>query len=85
MTSTERHEQAVAQSLRWAEDAAATQDFKQALGWLAVVETVDGALPPEWEQARTSWLVHSTSTEGATEALGRAESRTGRRKRRPGA
>ncbi len=68
MTSTENHDQAVAQSLRWAQDAAARLNFKLALGWLAVVEAVDGALPPEWEQARTSWLVHSTSTEGANEA-----------------
>lgn len=65
MTSTERHKQAVAQSLRWAEDAAASRDFKHALAWLTVVEAVDGALPPEWEQARTSWLGHTTSIEGA--------------------
>ena len=50
-----RHEHAVAQTLRWARDAAADEDFGEALSWLSVVTAIDGALAPGWEQTRASW------------------------------
>jgi hypothetical protein len=50
-----RHEHAVAQTLRWAREAAADEDFGEALSWLAVVEAIDGTLAPGWEQTQASW------------------------------
>jgi hypothetical protein len=55
MTTTERHERAVAQTLGWAREAANRGDVGDALEWLRVVEVVDGALPPDWERRQTSW------------------------------
>jgi hypothetical protein len=51
----ERHEHAVAQTLRWARDAAAGQDFGEALEWLAVIEAIDGTLAPGWERTQERW------------------------------
>ena len=42
----ERHERAVANTLGFAREAAFRGDFQGALEWLAVVEVVDGVLPP---------------------------------------
>jgi hypothetical protein len=50
-----RHECAVAQTLRWARDAAAEQDFGEALSWLSVIEAIDGTLAPYWQQTRAGW------------------------------
>src|SRR6188472_2407093 len=46
----ERHERAVANTLCWAQEAAAHEAFSDALEWLNVVELVDGALTPGWER-----------------------------------
>jgi hypothetical protein len=51
----ERHERAVANTLCWAREAAAHEAFNDALEWLHVVELVDGALTPGWEQTQASW------------------------------
>ncbi len=51
----ERHEHAVAQTLRWARDAADGEDFSEALQWLSVVEVIDGALAPGWQRTQESW------------------------------
>jgi hypothetical protein len=61
MTTAERHEHAVEQTLCWAQEAAARNDAADALAWLAVVEAVDGELPLVWQRARASWLARGAS------------------------
>ena len=51
----ERHERAVANTLCWAQEAAAHEAFSDALEWLDVVELVDGALTPRWERTQAAW------------------------------
>ena len=51
----ERHERAVANTLCWAQEAAADEAFSDALEWLRVIELVDGALTPGWERTQASW------------------------------
>ena len=43
----ERHRQAVAQTTKWAVDAAAAGSYQDALSWIRVLETVEGELPAE--------------------------------------
>ncbi len=50
-----RHERAVAQTLRWAQEAAASQSFDDALEWLQTVAVVDGPLSPGWQRTQASW------------------------------
>ena len=50
-----RHERAVAQTLRWAQEAAAGQSFDDALEWLQTVAVVDGPLSPGWQRTQASW------------------------------
>jgi queuine/archaeosine tRNA-ribosyltransferase len=50
-----RHKRAVAQTLRWAQEAASREAFSDALAWLNVVKVVDGALTPDWQRTQTSW------------------------------
>jgi hypothetical protein len=45
----ERHRQAVAQTTQWAREAAAAGHYQDALSWIRVLETVDGALSAELE------------------------------------
>jgi hypothetical protein len=56
MPPGERHALAVRQSLRWAERSAREGDYERALGWLAMVERVEGALREPWPQRRRAWL-----------------------------
>jgi hypothetical protein len=55
MPPAERHELAIRQSLRWAERAAREGDYERALGWLTMVERVEGRLPDEWRRTREVW------------------------------
>jgi len=50
-----RRRRAVARSLHWAARSAAIGDYADALGWLELVEAVDGTLAPEWCERRRSW------------------------------
>ncbi|MBB4660719.1 hypothetical protein [Conexibacter arvalis] len=50
-----RRRRAVGRSLRWAARSAAMGDYADALGWLELVEAVDGGLPPGWSERRRSW------------------------------
>ena len=50
-----RHERAVANTLCWAQEAAAHEAFSDALEWLDLVELVDGALTPDWERTQAAW------------------------------
>ena len=51
----ERHERAVANTLCWAQEAAADETFSDALEWLHVIELVDGALTPDLTRTQESW------------------------------
>jgi hypothetical protein len=51
----QRHERAVAQTLRWAQEAADRDAFGDALDWLDVVEVVEGDLAPGWKRTQSSW------------------------------
>ncbi|MDO8189286.1 hypothetical protein Q5424_28130 [Conexibacter sp. JD483] len=51
----ERHRRVIKRSLHWAARSAALGDYGDALGWLELVEAVDGRLPREWEQRRACW------------------------------
>ena len=55
MNVAERHQRAVAQSLRFAQEAADRGALGEALEWLTVVEYVDDGLPVQWERARACW------------------------------
>jgi len=58
-----RHERAVARSFGFAQAAAASGDFFDAIEWLRVVEVVDGGLPAEWERTREYWVDRQRSAE----------------------
>jgi hypothetical protein len=51
----DRHRRAVEATLGRARDSADRGDLRDALEWLRVIEAVDGALPPGWEDQRTAW------------------------------
>jgi hypothetical protein len=51
----EQRRHAVSRSLHWAQRSAAMGDYADALGWLELVEAVDGSLAPEWRARRRSW------------------------------
>jgi hypothetical protein len=55
VSGAERHQWAVAQTLGFAQEAAARGDFEDALQWLRVVEVVDGGLPVAWQRTRAVW------------------------------
>lgn len=63
MNGLERHERAVANTLGFAREAAFRGDFQGALEWLAVVEVVDGVLPPGWDRMRAGWRRGGTPQE----------------------
>jgi hypothetical protein len=56
-----RHRASVARSLRWADEAAERADFADALGWVRIVEVVDGALPDEYQTKRNGWRLALSS------------------------
>jgi hypothetical protein len=51
----ERHRRVIRRSLHWATRSAALGDYGDALGWLELVQAVDGRLPREWEERRSRW------------------------------
>lgn len=70
-----RHERAVGQSCRLAQEAADIGDFGGALAWLKAVEMVDGPLAPEWDAKRALWLRQGRN--GTSRTDGRFEPRRG--------
>jgi hypothetical protein len=54
--AVERHRAAVAGSLRFASESAARADYRDALGWLQVLESVGEQLPADYVAKRQTWL-----------------------------
>ena len=71
MAEMGRHERAVAGSLGFAQEAAAEGDFVNAVGWLQVVQPVDGGLPLGWERTLAGWIDRKrTAAPGCAPASG---------------
>ena len=71
MAEMGRHGRAVARSLGFAQEAAAEGDFVNAVGWLQVVQAVDGGLPPHWERTLAGWIDRKrTAALGCARATG---------------
>jgi hypothetical protein len=49
------HRVAVANTLRWADEAASRSDFSDALAWLHVLDVIGDELPPEYQAKRRAW------------------------------
>ena len=67
MNAAARHQRAVAQSFRFAPQAAG-RGAGEALGWLGVVELVDERLPARWERARACWQAKKSAPDGCRES-----------------
>lgn len=53
--TTDQHVAAVARTLSWADEAAASGDYAEALAWLATVEAVGDALTGAYLAKRREW------------------------------
>lgn len=51
----DRHLAAVARSLRWARESAASGDYADALSWVQVVEAIGDPIPHEYKIKRRAW------------------------------
>ncbi len=51
----EHHRSAVANTLRFADDAAATGDYHDALAWLATLEAIGELMPAEYRAKQRAW------------------------------
>jgi len=51
----DRHRTAVKNSLRLAGESAARGDYADALGWIAVLESIGEQLPQEYQAKRRAW------------------------------
>ena len=49
------HVMAVKRSLGWAQESADEHDYKNALGWLGVLEAIGEQLPAEYQTRRQEW------------------------------
>jgi hypothetical protein len=76
MPADERHALATRQSWRWAQRAAREGDYERALGWLQLIERIDGRLPPAWSEARATWTAAWTEA-AATDASRRSSRAAG--------
>ena len=56
-SSDAKHLAAVASSLQWADEAAAREDYADALGWLQAVEATGDDLPEAYQTKRHAWLI----------------------------
>lgn len=83
MNVGERHDQAVAQSCRFAQEAAEGGDFEEALAWLLAVEAADGPLSAEWAGKRTTWARQSGAPNGNGAPTSPHEARATRASGRP--
>jgi len=53
--SSSQHAQAVSNSLRLADEAAARGDYLDALSWLYALEAIGERLPVEYQRKHTAW------------------------------
>lgn len=60
-STPERHRAAVARTLSWAEEAAASGDYSTALSWLATIEVVEGGLSPALDARQRAWATSARS------------------------
>jgi hypothetical protein len=67
MNAAARHQRVVAQSDRFAAQAAGRGALGEALEWLGVVELVDERLPTGWERARAGWQARRSAPDGRRE------------------
>jgi len=51
-----QHAAIVARTLRWADEAAARDDYVEALRWVETIRGLGEELPDEYEAKRESWL-----------------------------
>jgi hypothetical protein len=49
------HAEIIARTLRWADQAAARQDYDEALRWAETVRGLGNALPDDYETKRRRW------------------------------
>jgi hypothetical protein len=54
-TDGDRHGQAIRNTLRWADEAAARGDIAAGLEWLAAVEAVGEVVPAEYCTKQAAW------------------------------
>jgi hypothetical protein len=64
LTSAARHDRAVAQTLDWADKAAARGQHSDALAWLRTVEAIGDHLPDDYQQKRGHWRTAITNRTG---------------------
>jgi len=57
----ERHRAAVANTLVWADQAAADGRYRDALEWLATIEAIGDVLPKSYLTKRSAWSAASGS------------------------
>jgi len=50
-----KHERAVANTLDWADRAAANGEYAEALAWLEMLDAIEAGLPPACIERRSSW------------------------------
>ena len=60
-----RHSAAIARSLGWADDAAARDDYTDALLRLLTIEAIGDQLTPEYHAKRQAWLELADANPGA--------------------
>ena len=68
MNAAAWHQRAVAQSFRFAPQAAGRGALGEAPEWLGVVELVDERLPARWERARACWQAKKSAPDGRRES-----------------
>lgn len=66
-----KHRAAVANTLQWADEAAACGDHFDAVAWLDTVEAIGDKLPEVYETRRDSWCAQLPCTRAADEAARR--------------
>ena len=58
--SDTKHEDAVRNTLSWAEEAAASGDYAGAVAWLDTISAIGDSLPPSYRTKRAAWMAAAT-------------------------
>jgi hypothetical protein len=64
LSSGAKHDRAVAQTLDWADEAAARGEHAEALAWLQTIEAVGDRLSDAYEQKRGHWQAALSGSAG---------------------